>query len=84
MLRYELEMEAEEKAEDFKSLIFANDRKLYTDLFGTETTKEVEGLPVVGDEQLVQPESIEELKSMVNSMQRSGVLGTDALHDTGE
>lgn len=73
MLRYELEIEADEKAEDFKSMVFANDRKLYAELFAEP--EEIDGVPVLGDEDLYYPETSQELEAMIGSMQRRGVLG---------
>lgn len=73
MQRYEIELNAEEKAEEFKSMIFASDRKLFAELFGT-TEQKLDGPEVIGDEEVEFPETPEEFRAMVASMKRQGMI----------
>ena len=64
MQRYERELELEEKSEEFKSQIFANNPDLYNDLYGEEG--KLTQPEFLGDEEVVFPESEAEFKAMVN------------------
>lgn len=72
MMRHEAEDEAEIAHVEFKANVFANDPKLYYELFEKER---------IGDEEhfdpddVVFPETPEEFRSMISSMKREGVIG---------
>jgi len=78
MQRYERELEIEEKSEEFKSQIFANNPDLYNDLYGEKG--KLSQPEFMGDDEVEFPETEEEFRAMVNSMMRMGSMpqgGTD-------
>lgn len=76
MQRYERELEIEEKSEEFKSQIFANNPDLYNDLYGEQG--KLAQPDYLGEDEIAFPESEEEFKAMVNSMMRMGSMPTPA------
>lgn len=69
MMRYEIQLEADETSEKFKANLFASNPELYYELF-----EKKDNVMSDGPDNIDFPESEAEFKAMIASMQREGFV----------